>query len=113
MILIAFLLSAAAPAERWVHVGGHPNVHEEYVDVESIARDGDKVSLWSRRDLLLNQGTVWHELEFDCGARTETILAYIQDAGGVVSHNNVRPHREASRIAADPVTNRIFEIACN
>lgn len=112
MILIALVLSAATAADRWVHVGGGPNLYEEYVDTESIMRNGDKVTLWTRRDLVLDQGTAWNELELDCRMRTETILAYIQDDGRFVSHNTVRPHRGASLIPRDLVAEKIFNIAC-
>ena len=111
MILIALVLSAAT-ADRWVHVGVGPNLYEEYVDTESITRNGDKVILWTRRDLVLDPGTAWTELELDCRMRTETILAYIRDDRRLVSHNMVRPHREASVIPPDSVAERIFNIAC-
>ena len=109
MVLIALILSAATPADRWVHVGGGSNL---YVDRESIKRSGDKVTLWTRRDLALDERTVWNELEFDCRTRTETILAYTQDDGRSVVHNTVRPHREAALIPPDSVEERIFNIAC-
>jgi hypothetical protein len=112
MILIALGLSAATPADRWVHVDGGTNLYEEYVDRESIKRSGDKVTLWTRRDLALDERTVWNELEFDCRTRTETILAYIQDDGRSVVHNKVRPHREAALIQPGSVEEKIYNIAC-
>ena len=112
MFLIALILSAATPADRWVHMGGGPNLHEEYVDRESIKRSGDTVTLWTRRDLALDKGTMWNELEFDCRTRTKTILAYVQDDGRSVSHSNVRPHREAAPIPPASVEERTFNIAC-
>jgi hypothetical protein len=112
MLLIALTLSAAAVADRWLDVGGSTNAYEEYVDTQSVRRSGDKVTLWTRRDFVAGQGTAWNELEFDCRMRTETILAFIRDDGRSVSHNVVRPHREAAPIAPDSAEERIFNIAC-
>ena len=113
MFLIALVLSMPTPPERWVHVGGSTDVYEEYLDKESIRRSGDKVTLWTRRDFHPDRGTSWNELEFDCSMKTETILAYIRDERGAVSHNVARPHREASPIPPDSVEERIFKIACS
>ena len=113
MFLIAAALAMAAPPERWVHVGGSADLYEEYLDTQSLRRSGDKVTLWTRRDFALGRATSWNELEFDCSRRTQTILAYIRDEGGTVSHNVVRPHREASRIPRKSVEERIFQIACS
>ena len=112
MVLTALALSAAIPADRWVHVDGRPDLFDEYVDTESIKRSGDRVTLWTRRDLARDQGTVWNELEFNCRTRTETILAYIQDDGRSVTHNTARPHREAAIVRPNSVEERIFNIAC-
>ncbi len=112
MFLIAVALSMATPPDRWVRVGGSTNLYEEYLDKGSVRRSGDKVILWTRRDLVLDQGTSWNELEFDCSKRTETILAYIRDDGETISHNVVRPHRKASPIPPRSVKERIFNIAC-
>ena len=112
MILITLALSAMTPADRWVHVGGSANQYEEHVDQESIKRSGDKVSLWTRRDFANDRGTAWHELELDCRMRTETILAYVRDDGGSISHNSVRPHKEASPIPANSLQEKIFDLAC-
>jgi hypothetical protein len=112
MLLIAVILLAAAPADRWVHVGRSANLYEEYVDVESVTRSGDRVTLWTRRDLIADRGTAWTELEFDCSRRTETILAYVEEVGGSISHNAVRPHRGAAPISAGSLQETIFKIAC-
>jgi hypothetical protein len=112
MILAALALSAAAPPERWLHVGESPDQFREYVDTQSIQRSGDTVTLWTRRDLLPDAGTVWNELELDCRGMTETVLAFIKDDGASVSHNTVRPHRPAAPIAAGSVPEKIFNIAC-
>ena len=110
--LAGLALSAVIQPERWVHVGTHANSHEEYLDRESVKRSGDKVTLWTRRDLVQNQGTAWHEIELDCAATTETILAFIRDDGRSISHNVARPHRKSSPIAPGSVEERIFDIAC-
>jgi hypothetical protein len=112
MFLTALALSAMTQPDRWVHVGGSADLYEEYLDKESLRRSGDKVAVWTRRDFVRDGGTVWHELEYDCAARTETILAYIRDEGGAVSHNIVRPHREASPIPPDPVAEKVFKMVC-
>lgn len=112
MILTALVLSTAIQLDRWVHVGGSTNLYEEYLDKESVSRSGDKVTLWTRRDFVRDQGTAWHEIEFDCSKRTETILAYVRDDRGTISHNVVRPHREAILIPPKSVEERIFNIAC-
>lgn len=112
MILIALTLAAAAPQERWLHVGGIPNRYEEYVDTQSVERSGDRVTLWTRRDVSDDAGTVWNELELDCRKRTETILAFVKIDGSSVSHNQVRPHRPASPIPPDSLSRKILDIAC-
>lgn len=104
--------ATAAQADRWVQLGGSANRYEDYLDKESLRRTGAKVTLWTRRHFARDRGTAWNELEFDCSMRTETILAYIRDEGGIISHNAVRPHREASPIAAASAEERIFNIAC-
>jgi hypothetical protein len=112
MFLTALALSAAIQADRWIHVGRSPDGHEEYLDKESVRRSGDKVHLWTRRDLAGGQGTAWNEIELDCAARTDTILAWVRDDRGTVSHNVERPHRGPAPIPPNSVAERIFEIAC-
>jgi hypothetical protein len=112
MFLIALALSMEVPPERWVHVGGVTSLFEEYLDKASIRRSGDKVTLWTRRDFALARGTSWNEIEFDCSLRTETILAFIRDDEGTISHNVIRPHRDAFPIPPNSVEERIFKIAC-
>ena len=112
MLLIGLALSPGTQADRWIHVGGSPDSYEEYLDRESVQRSGLKVTLWTRRDLGRGQGTAWNEMEFDCSTRTQTILAYVQDDGGTITHNVVRPHRESSPIPPDSVEGRIFGIIC-
>lgn len=112
MLLTALALSALIQTDRWVHVGGSADLYEEYLDKESVSRNGTKVILWTRRDFARDQGTAWNEIELDCSARTETILAWVRDERGVVSHNVVRPHRAAAPIRAKSVEEGIFNIAC-
>lgn len=112
MFLIAVAVFSVSPADRWVHVGGSASLYEEYLDKESVKRIGDKVMLWTRREYASNRGTAWNELELDCSKRTETVLAFIRDDAGTISHNVVRPHREASPIPANSVQEKIFNIAC-
>jgi hypothetical protein len=112
MLLIALTIATTAQPGRWVHVGGNGDLYQEYLDKESVNRSGDKVTLWTRRDHGRDQGTAWNEIEFDCLAKTETILAYIRDDRGIVTHNVVRPHRAAAPIPPGSVEEKIFNIAC-
>ena len=112
MVLAGLALTAAIQPDRWVAVGDSAGSHAEYLDMESLERSGVKVSLWTRRDYAGGQGSAWHEIELDCAARTETILAYVRDDGRSVSHNVVRPHRDAVPIAPGSVAERVFAIAC-
>lgn len=112
MFLTALLLSAAFQPDRWLHVGRSPGVYDEYFDKQSVTRSGDKVTLWTRRDSARGKVTLWHEIELNCSTRTETILAYIRDDGGKVSHNSVRPHRKASPIRPKSVGERLLKLAC-
>jgi hypothetical protein len=112
MLLTALLLSAVAEPDRWLHVGGSPNVYREYLDKQSVRRSGNKVALWTRRDYLREPRTSWNEIEFDCAAKTETIIAWIRDDAGVISHNDVRPHRAAAPIPPQSVEEKVFNLAC-
>ena len=112
IFLTGLALSGEAQPDRWVHVGGSADSHQEYLDTESVRRSGDKVSLWTRRDFARDGSTAWHELEFDCTTRTETVVAWIRDEGGTVSHNDVRPHRGPSPIAPNSAAETIFKLAC-
>ena len=112
MVLAGLALSALTQPDRWIPVGDGANAHQEYIDTNSVQRSGDKVTVWTRRDFVSGQNTLWHEIEFDCSARTETILAYVRDDRGTVSHNVVRPHRAASAIVPGSVGENIFTIAC-
>ena len=70
------------------------------------------MTLWTRRDFAGGGATVWHEIELDCAARTETIVAFIRDDGGIISHNDARPYRAASPIRPGSAEERIFAIGC-
>lgn len=111
LALTLFLLSTAPQPDRWVHVGGRAGSHDDYVDRESIRRTGDEAIVWTRRDLLPSRGTAWQEIQFDCRARTASILSWIRD-DGAVTHNMVRPYRESGPIAAGSVEEKAFDIAC-
>ena len=112
MLLIALTLSAADAPERWVPLGGSAAGHEEFLDTESVRRSGATATAWTRRDDAQGQATLWHEHEFDCTARTQSLLAYIRDERGTVSHNVARPHRAAAPIRPGSAEERIFEIVC-
>lgn len=112
MLIMALALSAMVQPDRWIHVGGSTNSYEAYFDKESVRTSGSRVTVWTRRDFVLDQSTVWHELELDCSTRTDTILAYVRDDRGTISHNDARPHREASPIQPGSIEDRIFDIVC-
>jgi hypothetical protein len=112
LMTLALTLAPAPPDGRWLHVGGSNDGYQEYVDQQSIVRSGDKVTVWTRRDFADGPATVWHELEFDCHRRTETVLAYIRDDGKSVSHNTARPHRKASPVPPDSGAEKTFAIVC-
>lgn len=112
MLLIALALATADQPERWVNVGGSASQYEEYLDRESLKRSGDKINLWTRRDFAGARATAWHEIEMDCAARTDTIIAWIRIDGGTVSHNSIRPHRQAAPIPKGSVQEKIFNLAC-
>ena len=111
MFLTALALSAMFQPDRWVDVGAGTDLYKEYFDKESVRRTGDKVTLWTRRDFA-DRVTAWNELEFDCAAKTETIVAWIRDEHGTISHNAVRPHREAAPIPPGSLEEKLFNIAC-
>lgn len=112
MFLTVLAWSAIVQPDRWVQVGDSSKAPNEYLDKESVRRSGNKVTAWTRRDYMPDQGTAWHELEFDCASRTETILAYVRDDRGIISHNVVRPHRGPTPIQPGSAEDRIFQIVC-
>jgi hypothetical protein len=110
--VMAFALAMVTPSERWVHVGGSANAYQDYLDRESIQRNGHIVTLWTRRDFLTQQRTAWNEIEVDCTNKRDTILAFVQDDAGTVSHNIARPHRESIAIPPHSAGERIFDLVC-
>jgi hypothetical protein len=110
--LVAFALSLVMPPERWIPLGGTSDAYQDYLDRESIQRSGSKVTLWTRRDYAAKQRTAWNEIEVDCATKRNTILAYIQDDAGTVSHNTVRPHRASAAIAPNSLEQKIFDLVC-
>lgn len=112
MILTVLALLAAAQPDRWVHLGGSAGVHEDYLDKDSIAKKGGKVALWTRRDLVRDEATLWYEIQLDCVGRTQTIVAWIRDDRGTVSHSVDRPHRAAAPIKAGSLEEKVFSLAC-
>jgi hypothetical protein len=112
MIGAALALAIAAPADRWLAIGDATESYRDFLDRESLQRVGSKVTLWTRREVAAAQRTLWHELEIDCVRRESTILAWVQDEAGQVSHNSVRPHRGPAPIAADSLDEAIFTAVC-
>ena len=112
MFLLGLAPSEVIQPNRWAHIGGSSNSYEVYLDRKSISRSGEKVTVWTRRDFVLRERTIWNEFEIDCSARTETILTYVEDDSGNISHNVARPHRAAAPIQPKSVEERIFGIVC-
>ena len=110
--VMACALSLAVQSGRWVTLGGGGNEYQDYLDQESVERSGNKVTLWTRRDFSSQQRILWHELEVDCSSKRSTVLAYVQDDAGIVSHNTIRPHREPTAIPPYSVEHRIFDLVC-
>jgi hypothetical protein len=110
--LLACAFSMTTQSDRWVPLGESNNVHRDYLDQESTKRSGNKVTLWTRRDFLTQQRTAWNEIEVDCSTKRDTILAYVQDDAGTVSHNIARPHRGSTAIAPGTVEESIYEFVC-
>lgn len=111
MFLLALALVTLAQADRWVPLGGGTG-HAEFLDKESLKRVGDKVTLFTRRELAPEKATYWEEIEFDCKARTETIIAWIRADERGVDHNVTRPYRGAAPIAPNSAKENAFKIAC-
>lgn len=112
MMLTALALAATVPPERWVHVGGRAAAYEDYLDTESIQPAGNRVTAWTRRDSAPDRSVEWHELEFDCSGGTATILAYVRNQDGTISHSSARPHRGPSPIRPGSAEDRIFNRVC-
>ena len=112
MCLAGLALAGAADPDRWLHVGGSAGLYAEYLDRDSVRRSGQTVTLWTRRDFVRGPSTAWHEIELDCAARTDIILAYVRDDGGTVSHNVARPHRGPAPIPPNSAAERIFDLVC-
>lgn len=112
MIVVAGLaLILAAPSERWVEIGSGA-AHRDYLDRDSIERAGDRVTLWTRRDFATERRTRWHEMEVDCSRRQDTLLAWVEDHEGSVSHNVTRPARGPAPIADGSLAARIYDAVC-
>lgn len=108
--IIAGALSMVQP-DRWVPLGSS-NGHADYLDRESVKRSGSTVTLWTRRDFVTQQRTAWIEIEVDCSSKRDTILAYVEDNAGAISHNIVRPHRGSTVIRPNSVEERVFGLVC-
>lgn len=111
-VVLASALSMVMQSDRWAPVGGSKNAYQDYLDQNSVKRSGNKVTLWTRRDFVTQQRTAWNEIEVDCSTKRETILAFVQDDAGVISHNIVRPHRKETVISPNSVEEEIFRLVC-
>lgn len=110
--LMALMMSVAVPTERWVPVSGGDGTHRDHLDRQSLQRNGDKVTLWTRRDFAGQQRTLWYEIEVNCAAKSDIILAWVEDNAGAVTHNVVRPHRPSATIPPNSLGQSIFDLVC-
>jgi hypothetical protein len=105
-------MSVALPIDRWVPVNGGDGTHRDYLDRQSLQRNGHKVTLWTRRDFAGQQRTLWHEIEVNCAAKSDTIIAWVEDDAGAVTHNVARPHRPSATIPPNSLSQSIFDLVC-
>lgn len=112
MLLTALFLSLDAQPERWVHLGGGAGAPSEYLDKDSIVRADPFVTVWTRRDVRPDGVTLWHELKVDCATRRVSILGYVRDERGTVSHNDARPHRDFRPVRSGTGEERVFRMVC-
>ena len=111
-ILAAMMMSVAVPIDRWIPVSGNDGTQRDYLDRHSIQRNGHKVTLWTRRDFDGQQRTLWHEIEVDCAAKRDTIIAWVEDNAGAVTHNPNRPHRPSAPISPNSLGQFVFDLVC-
>jgi hypothetical protein len=111
-ILAVMMMSVAVPTDRWLPVSGSDGPRRDYLDRHSLQRDGNKVTLWTKRDFAGQQRTLWHEIEVDCAAKSDTIIAWVEDNAGAVTHNLVRPHRPSATIPPNSLGQSIFALVC-
>lgn len=128
-ILFAFCLAvtpmtgtAYAQSGRWVQVS-QTNNRDVEVDTETIRRTGSRVTVWQRSRFLEPQRTrsgrlytmALSQFEYDCEARTSTLLASVaRDAQGQTVVNLTVPtyERIADPLAPETSGERIMEFAC-
>jgi hypothetical protein len=111
-ILAVMMMSVAVPTDRWIPVSGSEGPHRDYLDRHSIQRNGHKVTLWTRRDFAGQQRILWHEIEIDCAAKMDTIIAWVEDNAGAVTHNVHSPHRPSATIPPGSLGQTIFDLVC-
>ncbi|MFM7008200.1 MAG: surface-adhesin E family protein [Betaproteobacteria bacterium] len=68
-------------AANWVYVGESVNNAVWYYDADSIQRSGDQVTVWKKldhsRDRTTKIRTALSRTRYDCGERTDTLLARV------------------------------------
>jgi len=111
-LVVAAMMFVVVPADRWVPVSGSNGTYRDYLDRESLQRHGNKVTVWTKRDFAGQQRTLWHEIEVDCAAKSDTIIAWVEDNAGAVTHNLVRPHRPSATIPPNSLGQSIFDLVC-
>lgn len=111
-ILAAMMMSVPVPTDRWILVSGTDGPQRDYLDRHSIQRNGNKVTTWTKRDFAGQQRILWHEIEVDCAAKSDTIIAWVEDNAGAVTHNLVRPHRPSATIPPNSLGQSIFDLVC-
>jgi hypothetical protein len=116
MMMAAALAQAAS--DRWVEVSRDTS-QTSYIDTQSIQRRGSVATAWLRTELEtpLEEGatSLMFQNEFDCSARTYTLVAWHHRSGDdkTVSEGSVpATERRASPVLPETQGEDEFDIAC-
>jgi hypothetical protein len=110
-------LASTAQAASWLEVAVSVSGTTVAVDVDSIRRDGGKVTVWAKYDHTKNMAIKAREdkrlLKFDCDAQTMTTLSYVSyDARGSVIDSETRPFSVPEPVIPESVGEAIMQAAC-
>ena len=114
MLLAAMLLLTAVQEERWVFTGRDDFWEQVEVDRQSVRRFGDRVRIWERRRMVLNQGSILREIDIDCRERTWTVFSNkFTDANGAQRHFRFDEFRRtADAIEPGSLDENTFNVVC-
>jgi hypothetical protein len=110
-------LAGTAQAASWLEVGISTTGTKVAVDVESIRRDGGKVSVWVKYDYTKNASIKAREakrlMKYDCDAQTATTLSLVSyDAQGGVISSETRAFSVPEPVVPESVGEAIMQVAC-